>query len=142
MARTRTEERRTIERFRERYGHDPSPAAQAVERAGVGGNVGSNGYTTVAQADRFAKLLRLAPGMRLLDLGCGQGYPGVYLARKTGCAVVGSDLPIASLRTARVRAQDGGPRLVRRSAFVAASAVHPPFRPESFDAIVHTDLMC
>jgi SAM-dependent methyltransferase len=142
MARTRTEERRTIERFRERYGHDPSPAARAVERAGVGGNVGSNGYTTVAQAERFAQLLRLRPGMRLLDLGCGQGYPGVYLARKTGCAVVGSDLPMASLRAARARADDGGRRLAGRSAFVAASAVHPPFRAESFDAIVHTDLLC
>ncbi len=142
MARTRTEERRTIERFRVRYGHDPSPAARAVERAGIGGNVGSNGYTTVAQARRFVQLLRLRPGSRLLDFGCGQGYPGLYLARLSGCAVVGSDLPMASLRTARARAEDGGPRLARRSAFVAASAVHPPFRPQSFDAIVHTDLLC
>jgi 2-polyprenyl-3-methyl-5-hydroxy-6-metoxy-1,4-benzoquinol methylase len=142
LARTRAVERRTIERFRERYGRGPSTAARAVERAGVGDNVGSNGYTTVTQANRFGQLLRLRPGMRLLDLGCGQGYPGVYLAGRTGCEVVGSDLPLASLRAARERAAKGGRRLARRSSLVAASAVHPPFRAESFDAIVHTDLLC
>jgi 2-polyprenyl-3-methyl-5-hydroxy-6-metoxy-1,4-benzoquinol methylase len=141
MPRTTTEEQRTIERFRERYGHDPGRADRAVERAAIGGNVGANGYTTLAEADRLARLLRLRPGVRLLDVGCGRGYPSVYLARTSGCTVVGSDLPLASLRTARERAA-ASRRLARRTAFTAASAVHLPFRSETFDAIVHADMLC
>ena len=142
MTRTRTEERRTLERFRQRYGpHALGPAATAVERAGIGGNVGSNGYTTIAQVERLADLLHLRPGVRLLDLGCGRGYPGLYLARLSGCAVVGSDLPLDSLTTARTSAE-ASRRLARRSSFIAASAVHLPFVPRSFDAIVHTDVLC
>jgi len=140
MRRTTREEQRTIERFRPRYSRSGTRAERAVERAAIGSNVGANGYTTVVQADELARRLRLQPGMRLLDVGCGRGYPSLYLAGITGCEVVGSDLPVASLRQAVRRAKRE--RLARRSAFVAASAVHLPFRHESFDAIVHTDVLC
>ncbi len=140
MRRTTTEEHRTIERFRPRYARAGSRAERAVERAAIGANVGANGYTTVAQAQELGRRLRLHRGMRLLDVGCGRGYPGLYLARVTGCDVVGSDLPLASLRLGEQRA--ARERLTRRAAFVAASAVHLPFRRESFDAVVHTDVLC
>ena len=139
-ARPKTEEERTIERFRERYGRPGSRAQCAVERAGIGASVGSNGYTTIAQADELGRWLRLGSGVRLLDVGCGRGYPGLYLARETGCSVVASDLPLFSLRAGLARATRQ--RLRRRAAFVAASAVRLPFRRESFDAIVHTDVLC
>lgn len=141
MTRKTTEERRTIERFRHRYGRQATTAARAVERAGIGANVDSNGYTTVEQAKRLGRLLRLRPGDRLLDVGCGRGYPGLYLAQESGCSVVGADLPMASLLTARERCSESR-RLARRVSLVAASAVHLPFRPGSFDAIVHTDVLC
>jgi 2-polyprenyl-3-methyl-5-hydroxy-6-metoxy-1,4-benzoquinol methylase len=140
MRRTTTEEQRTIERFRPRYGRAGTKAERAVERAAIGANVGANGYTTIAQADELGRRLRLGPGVRLLDVGCGRGYPGLYLARATGCSVVASDLPLASLRAGLARA--ARERLRRRATFVAASAVHLPFRRESFDAIVHTDVLC
>ena len=140
MRRSTTEEHRTIERFRPRYGRAGSTAERAVELAAIGANVGANGYTTVAQADELGRRLHLAPGMRLLDVGCGRGYPSVYLARTTGCSVVASDLSLASLRAGLARA--ARERLARRVTLVAASAVHLPFRGESFDAIVHTDVLC
>ncbi len=140
MAPTTTEERRTIERFRPRYDRAGSRAERVVELAAIGANVGANGYTTISQADQIARLLRLRPGMRLLDIGCGRGYPGLYLARTTGCNVVGSDLPVASLRSAVERA--ARERTSQRASFVAASAVHVPFRRESFDVVVHADVLC
>jgi len=140
LRRSTTEESRTIERFRPRYGRRGIEAERARERAGIGANLDVNGYTTLTQTRDLGRQLDLATGKRLLDIGCGWGHPGLYLARTTGCSVVGNDLPIASLRAAVRRA--ARERISRRAGFIAASAVHLPFQPQSFDAIVHTDVLC
>ncbi len=126
--------------FRERYGRPASDATRELERLVIGGDFGANGYTTVPQADLIAERLRLREGDRLLDVGSGRGWPGLYLARATGCAVVLTDLPEEGLRTARTRAAAEG--IAGRSAVVAASARRLPFQPETFDAIVHADVLC
>ncbi len=111
----------------------------AMEREVFGANEGIRGYTTVAQADALATRLALGPGMRLLDVGAGRGWPGLYLARTTGCQVILSDLPLPALREGRRRAHRR--RLQKRSSFLAASGTHLPFRTAAFDAIVHTDVL-
>ena len=126
--------------FVERYGVGVVPAAVDVERAVIGAAYGANGYTTRAQADLLADELALGPGRRLLDVGAGRGWPGLYLAASTGCDVVLADLPMPGMRTARERALADG--LGERVATVVASARNLPFRPESFDTIVHTDVLC
>lgn len=128
-----------IKRFQDRYRQPVSSAELAVEREAIGANVGANGYTTVDQADLLAGRLGLRPGMRLLDLGAGRGWPGLYLARKTGCHVVLADVPEPALRAALDRARRQ--RLQRRASIVMASAIRPPFRAASFDAAVHTDTL-
>jgi SAM-dependent methyltransferase len=70
----------------------------------IGSDFGADGYTTVEQADELARRLELRPGLRLLDLGCGSGWPGLYLAMRTGCQVVLSDVPLDGLRSAKARA--------------------------------------
>jgi cyclopropane fatty-acyl-phospholipid synthase-like methyltransferase len=126
-------------RFRERYGVEASIAIE-VERAVLGSDYGANGYTTVAQADTLAAILALRTGRRLLDIGAGCGWPGLYLAKTTGCEVVVTDLPMEGMRRALRRSRDDC--LALRSAAVIATARRPPFRAESFDAIVHTDVLC
>jgi SAM-dependent methyltransferase len=106
----------------------------------IGSDFGADGYTTVEQADELARRLELRPGLRLLDLGCGSGWPGLYLAMRTGCQVVLSDVPLDGLRSAKARAVRE--RLSARCAVVAASGPHLPFAGKSFDAIVHTDVLC
>jgi len=32
--------------------------------------------------------LGLGPAQRLLDIGCGRGWPGIYLAHQNGCQAV------------------------------------------------------
>lgn len=128
------------ERFDQRYGGAVLPATVRVEQAVFGASYGTIGATTRGQADQLGRVLALGPGDRLLDVGSGCGWPGLYLAETTGCSVVVTDLPMPGMRRARVRAAADG--LADRTAVVVASARHLPFRPECFDAIVHTDVLC
>lgn len=133
-------ERETFEHFAERYRVAPAEVSRRVELAVIGGDWGANGYTTMAQADALARELGLRPGVRLLDLGAGRGWPGLYLAAATGCQAVLADVPVEGLRAAAARAQRE--ELAHSAAPVAASARRLPFAPAVFDAIVHTDVLC
>ena len=133
-------EQTTADWFAERYRVAPAEVSRRIELAVLGGDWGANGYTTMVQADRLARELGLRPGGRLLDLGAGRGWPGLYLAAATGCQVVLADVPVEGLRVAAARARRE--ELAGRAAPVAATARALPFTPGSFDAIVHTDVLC
>ncbi len=128
-----------VDRFSAVYARPQTKAELAMEMEVFGASEGVRGYTTVAQADALAERLALRPGMRLLDVGAGRGWPGLYLARATGCRVVLTDLPPAALRNGMERARRR--RLDRRCSFLAASGTHLPFQPRTFDAVVHTDTL-
>jgi ubiquinone/menaquinone biosynthesis C-methylase UbiE len=134
------EERDTRQRFGDRYAEDRTDVVRLIERKVIGGDWGANGYTTVRQADVLARLLHLRPGMRLLDIGSGRGWPGLYLTARYGCQTVLSDVPAEGLRRALARADTED--VADRVAAVTSSARDLPFRAESFDAIVHTDVLC
>jgi 2-polyprenyl-3-methyl-5-hydroxy-6-metoxy-1,4-benzoquinol methylase len=134
------EDRDTIERFTERYRVAPSEVTRLIEEAVIGGDWGANGYTTVAQADRLGSELDLRPASVLLDLGAGRGWPGLYLASVTGCRVVLADVPMEALQSAQQRAAEEA--LQARATMVRCNARDLPFVPSSFDAIVHTDVLC
>jgi methylase of polypeptide subunit release factors len=136
---TKDGERETVERFAERYRVEQTETTRQIELAVIGGDWGANGYTTGGQADRLGRELKLAPDTTLLDLGAGRGWPGLYLASTTGCTVVLADVPIEGLLTACARARDES--LAERAVAVVASARQLPLRPESFDAIAHTDVL-
>jgi hypothetical protein len=134
------EERDTQERFADRYGEDRTEAVEQIERAVIGGDWGANGYTTMDQADRLAAVLQLGPERRMLDLGAGRGWPGLYIAVTTGCQLVLTDVPFEGLRLAMARADSE--RAAEQAAAVVSSARALPFRPSTFDAVVHTDVLC
>src|SRR4029450_12677150 len=85
-------------------------------------------------------LLGLGPGQLLLDVGSGQGWPGLYLARPTGCRVVLTDVPIEGLATATRRASRED--LGGRAWALAARGQMLPLRTGAFDAAIHTDVLC
>jgi ubiquinone/menaquinone biosynthesis C-methylase UbiE len=132
-------QRESEERFWERYGLPVAEAMLVVEREAIGANVGANGYTTVAQADELGKRLGLGPGVALLDVGSGRGWPALYLAKTTGCRVVMSDLPLTALRLAEAGVQRQG--LAESVAVARASATDLPFTSNVFDAVSHTDTL-
>ncbi len=133
-------ETRAQEDFGACYGRVVRPAEAAVERAALGSDFGANGYTTIRQADWLAAEVRVGPGDRLLDVGSGCGWPGLRIAQQTGCSVVITDLTLAGMRRGVARANSEG--MVERVSAITASARNLPFRPDSFDAMVHTDVLC
>ena len=122
-------------------------AARHVERLVIGADYGADGYTTVDQADDLARRLQLRPGVRLLELGSGSGWPGLHLAKTSGCTIVLTDRPGHGvprpgdgLQRAAQRATAEG--LHDRCMVLAASAKHLPFAAATFDAVVSADVMC
>lgn len=85
-------------------------------------------------------MLALEPGKRLLEIGAGSGWPGLYLALESGCDVTLTDLPIEGLRLAKQRAVLD--RHSGASEMVVASGSALPFPAGSFDAISHADVLC
>ena len=117
-----------------------SVAMREVERSVCGCDYGSTSWTTRREAERIAQLLELRPAAKLLDVGAGSGWPGLYFARLTGCDVIVVDLPLAAMRIALERATADG--LSQRCEVVAADGAALPFRDASFDALSHSDVLC
>src|SRR5438046_4459898 len=74
------------------------PLMRQIEQRVRGADYGGTSWTTRAQAERVVIELGLAPGLRLLEVGGGAGWPGLLLAMRSGCEVVVSDLPLEGLR--------------------------------------------
>ena len=134
------EERAQRARLEEAYGKSQSPVMLRIERSVCGCDYGGNSWTTEPEARQIAERLGLGPGRRLLDLGAGSGWPGLYLRKLSGCDLTLVDLPITGIRIAVER----GERDVTSGAVhsVVADAANLPFPDDSFDAINQSDLLC
>jgi SAM-dependent methyltransferase len=133
-------ERALRERFEATYTTGQSPVMRAGERSVCGCDYGATGWTTVEEAHRIGALLALGPGVRLLDIGAGAGWPALYLAKTSGCSVTLTDLPISGLRIAAERAI--ADRLLGTCWVAIADGAVLPFRAATFDAVSHSDVLC
>ena len=68
----------------------------------------TDGYITRSELQAMAKALRVGPGQKIADLGCGRGGPGQWIASATGTALVGIDFSEVALEQARARARSCG----------------------------------
>lgn len=128
------------EQFVRDYARPLAEAERLVELEVFGAPIVANGYTTPAEATDLIARLALRPGKRLLEIGSGRGWPGPYLARRSGYAVVLTDVPLAAPRESREEAQRLG--VGGLSVAAAADGTALPFGPVRFDAVVHTDVLC
>ena len=81
-------------------------------------------------AREFYERLRLQPGLRLLDVGCGSGQLALMAARD-GLEVTGVDIATNLVERARARAQTEG----LSARFEEADAEALPFPDASFDVV-------
>jgi ubiquinone/menaquinone biosynthesis C-methylase UbiE len=82
-------------------------------------------------AREFYERLRIVPGSRVLDVGCGSGQLAL-MAAKDGLEVIGVDIATNSIERARVRAKEEG----LRARFEEADAEALPFEDGNFDVVV------
>lgn len=123
----------------EKYEAFRSAAAARLRLQAVGSEV-VNGYTTPARADAMSDALALGLGDLLLDVGGGRGWPGSAIARRSGAALVVTDLPENAVRDADARLRDdpvvGGSLVARMDARALG------FADGSFDGVCHADVLC
>ena len=84
-----------------------------------------------AGAREFYERLNVAPGCRLLDVGCGSGQLSLFAA-KDGLEVTGVDIASNLVERAKARAQAEGLTVQ----FQEADAEALPFEDASFDVVV------
>lgn len=134
-------EKELIERFSGTYQRLTSSAIMMdIERAVCGCDYGCTSWTTKDETREIRRLLELGPGVRLLDIGSGTGWPGLYMAEQSGCDVTLSDMPLDGLLIAKKRAETDG--IADRCKIAQADGAALPFKDAAFDAIYHSDVLC
>lgn len=83
--------------------------------------------------------LCLSPGGLLVDLGCGRGGPGLWLARALSARLIGIDFSATAIELAGRRAADFG--LANRVEFRHATLEHTTIDDQTADAIVSVDAL-
>jgi SAM-dependent methyltransferase len=84
--------------------------------------------------------LRVEPGERLLDAGCGEGRH-CFGALERGAHVVGLDLDFPSLRAAAGGLRKRGAELGQLGAMLKGNTFSLPFRDDSFDKVICSEVM-
>ena len=102
-----------------------------------GRDFGQHGFADMAQLDALLGAIRLAPGNRVLDLGCGNGGIAEYISDVTGAHVTGVDFIPEAIRQAQERTAANRDRL----AFRAGDIRQLDYSPGSFDALVSIDTL-
>lgn len=125
---------RDPERFARLMRHEDYPRSSAFDPAWVHRNL--MGPNCLWLAEDLAGRMALAPGQRVLDLGCGAALTSIFLAREYGVEVWAADLwvePEGNL--VRAREADVGDRVFP----LRAEARRLPFAHGFFDAVISVD---
>lgn len=108
--------------------------AEFCNRA-YGRNLCQHGFADMNQLDTLIEDLTLSAGLRLLDLGCGNGMIAEYIADCTGACVIGLDYIPLAVQLANERTVSKRDRL----SFVVGDIQALQLPPATYDAIVSID---
>ena len=94
-------------------------------------------FVSASLLRHVAQALHLSPGQTLVDLGCGRGGPGLWLAREADVSLVGVDFSPVAVDQATRRAALFG--LADRTRFVVGDLTSTGLPDASADAAVSID---
>ncbi len=126
--------------FEAQHEHHTHPAMRELEKSVLGCDFGGTSWTTKTQADKIPAALGLGAETRMLEIGAGTGWPGIYIATQSACDVTLLDIPVNTLKHASQRVFDE--QVENRCSAVAASGAALPFATATFDTIGHSDVLC
>lgn len=96
-------------------------------------------YVTLTLLRRIAQAVSLGPGATLIDLGCGRGGPGLWVARETSASLVGIDLSSVAIEQASRRVKEFN--VEGRAQFEVGDLTALRFANHTFDAAMSVDVL-
>ena len=129
-----------VDLFDSTYGHFTDDVLDAVRKETYGTDIGQNSWLTVDEYERLVPCLVLSAGDHLLEVACGSGGPARWVARATGCSVVGIDVNAHAIATAK-KLIGGTPQETRVSFRLVDANAPLPFDDGSFDGLICIDAM-
>jgi SAM-dependent methyltransferase len=96
-------------------------------------------YLSRSELTRFCAEVGVSEVSHLVDVGCGQGGPGLWVAAHTGARLTGVDIAETALRTSEQRAHCL--QLASRARFLSGSFDALPLETRSADAIMSVDAL-
>lgn len=110
-----------------------------IRKEAYGEDIGQHSWVSAAELRAHMKDLNLSSDSMVLDFGCGPCGPLTFLAKETGCKMVGIDLSAAALTAGTTQAQELG---VSDSIELRQADGNSPLEFEhKFDAIVAFDVV-
>ncbi len=96
-------------------------------------------FVSRTELARFSAEVMVGETGHLVDVGCGRGGPGLWVAAHTGARLTGVDIATSALSAAEQRARSLG--LAARAEFVQGSFESVPLENGSVDAVMSVDAL-
>jgi ubiquinone/menaquinone biosynthesis C-methylase UbiE len=106
-----------------------------------GEDLGQTSWVTATESNEIPKLLELATGSQVLEIGCGSGRYALRIAERITCKVIGLDVNPHGVRMANELARAKNLSALARFEQCDVSE-KLPFEDETFDAAFSNDVLC
>jgi SAM-dependent methyltransferase len=120
-----------------------SVVLERVHRAAFGDDYAidthTNGFYSLTTLARLCDALKLASGRTLVDLGCGHGGPGLWVARRTGVSLIGIDISPGGVALGNERTMRAG--LADQARFAVGDMTATGLSDASCDAALSLDVL-
>jgi SAM-dependent methyltransferase len=130
--------------FEQAYAGAPSAVAERVWRQVFGSEyprgIDPHSYISASELERMAADARVGGDEVLVDLGCGRGGAGLWVAAATGARLIGIDIAPNALDAARRRAEAMGID-ESRAEFREGSFERTGLPASSVDAVMSVDAL-
>lgn len=129
--------------FNEVFSAEPSDIQDEIWRESFGDEypveVRPYSYITRSELAQFVEELNVDSNSRILDVGCGRGGPGLWVAAMTGASIIGVDISTSALSSARERAAVLS--LSTRAEYDLGDFASIPVPSESAEALMSIDAL-